>query len=275
LDSPTPAQDRKGSANRRPKKRRGAGRLPDLLYHACSVKHAGLAKVRGELKAGKGNAVFLSSNESRTWRIAHRLRHEPMVIVVDVRRAVRDGVRFRRGKNGLYLADSLPFSCLISMHEGFKEQHSAGGFLVRQGENGMELCLVACRRRSGKSWEIAKGKMEAGETPAATAIRELQEEMGFEADVSVVEALGMVRYVFTTPNKEIRLKAMHLFLLKATPCPESFSPANDEGIVEVAWLPVSEARARVFHSSLRPVLRELDRRFGSQGKQGAENSTKG
>jgi 8-oxo-dGTP pyrophosphatase MutT (NUDIX family) len=187
-----------------------------------------------------------------------------MVIVVDVRRALRNGVRFRRGKNGIYLAEKLPFSCLISLQDGYAEQHSAGGFLVREGAQGMELCLVACKRRSGKSWEIAKGKMEAGETPAATAMRELKEEMGFEADMEVVEALGMVRYAFSTPQREIRLKAMHLFLLKATPCPEVFSPANAEGIVEVAWFPVSEARARVRHSSLRPILRELDRRFGKR-----------
>lgn len=272
MDSRTPAKKRKGSANRRSKKRRGAGRLPDLLFHACTVKYARQAKLRGELNAGKGNSVFLCADESRTWRIAHRLRHEPTVIVVDVRRAIRDGVVFSMGKNGLYLADALPFSCLISMHDGFAEQHSAGGFLVRQGEQGMELCLVACRRRSGKSWEIAKGKMEAGETPAGTAIRELQEEMGFSADIKVVEALGMVRYMFTTPKKEIRLKAMHLFLLEATPSPESFSPANDEGIVEVAWLPVSEARARVFHSSLRPVLKELDRRFGTRNRPAKKQS---
>jgi len=165
------------------------------------------------------------------------------------------------------MADMLPLSSLISLHEGYAEQHSAGGFLIREGPDGIELCLVSCRRRSGKSWEIAKGKMEPGETPAATAIRELQEEMGFEAEIRVVEALGMVRYAFTTPQKEVRLKAMHLFLLEASPCPESFSPAIDEGIVEVAWFPVSEARACVRHSSLRPVLRELDRRFGKRRRK--------
>ena len=237
------------------------GRLPDLLFHACQVSRVRQVESKGFLRAGKGQSVFLSANEGRTWQIAHRLKRDPFVIVVDVRRAIRDGVRFRRGRSGLYMADRLPLSCLINLQKGFKEQHSAGGFLVRDGQQGLELCLVACKRRSGKSWEIAKGKMEEGETPAATAIRELQEEMGFEADVRVVEALGMVRYAFTIPQREVRLKAMHLFLLKAEPCPVQFSPAEGEGIVEVAWFSVREARSRVRHASLRPVLRELEQRF--------------
>ena len=267
MDSQTPTSRGKGPARRRKRTRKGGGRLPDLLFHACPSGRAEQARKKGFLRAGKGQSVFLSSHEGRTWQVAHRLKRDPFVIVVDVRRALRDGVRFRRGRTGLYMAEKLPFSCLINLHKGFEEQHSAGGFLVRDGQRGLELCLVACKRRSGKSWEIAKGKMEEGESPAATAMRELQEEMGFQAKLSVVEPLGMVRYAFTTPQREVRLKAMHLFLLSAEPCPEDFFPAENEGIVEVAWFPVREARARVRHASLRPVLRELERRFAPEKPQ--------
>lgn len=263
MSSPAPTSSKKGPPRRRSRKRRSGGRLPDLLYHACS-ESAGEAALRsGILKATRGQDVFLSPDEARTWRVGHRLQEKPLVVVVDVRRAVRDGVRFRKGRTGLYLVDKLPVSCLINLHEGFREQHSAGGFLARRVEGRFEVCLVSCKRRSGVSWEIAKGKMEPGETPGATAVRELQEEMGFEADVRVTESLGMVRYVFSTPKREVRLKAMHLFLMEATPCPVSFSPAEGEGIVDVRWFPVGEARRLVHHSSLRPVLRELDRRFGA------------
>ena len=264
MSSPAPTSSKKGPSRRRSKKRRGGGRLPDLLYHACS-ESAGQEAVRsGVLKPSRGKDVFLSPDEARTWRVGHRLQERPQVLVVDVRRAVRDGVRFRKGRTGLYLVERLPVSCLINLQKGFREQHSAGGFLVRRVHGRVEVCLVSCKRRSGVSWEIAKGKMEPGETPGATAVRELQEEMGFEAEVAVTESLGMVRYVFSTPKKEVRLKAMHLFLMEANPSPESFSPAEAEGIVDVRWFPVSEARRLVRHSSLRPVLKELDRRFGSK-----------
>ena len=262
LSSPAPTSSKRGPSRRRSKKRRGGGRLPDLLYHACS-ETAGKEAVRtGVLKSSRGQDVFLSSDEARTWRVGHRLQEKPLVVVVDVRRAVREGVSFRKGRTGLYLAERLPVSCLVNLQKGFREQHSAGGFLVRRTGGRIEICLVSCKRRSGVSWEIAKGKMEPGETPAATAVRELQEEMGFEADVRVTESLGMVRYVFSTPKKEVRLKAMHLFLMEASPSPETFSPAEGEGIVDVRWFPVSEARRLVRHSSLRPVLKELDRRYG-------------
>jgi len=225
------------------------------------MKQAEGAQRRGVLRAGKGRDVFLSTDEGRAWQIAHRLRHLPMVVVVDVRKAVQGGVTFRRGRNGMFIAPSLPLACLVNLQPAYQEQHSAGGFLIRRSTKGLEVCLVACRRRSGKSWEIAKGKMEPGETPLLTAIRELQEEMGFEAEMRMVEPLGMVRYAFTAPHKQVRLKAMHLFLLEATPTPVEFHPAQGEGIVAVEWVGLEEARKRIRHSSLRPVIRELCRRY--------------
>jgi 8-oxo-dGTP diphosphatase len=108
---------------------------------------------------------------------------------------------------------------------------------------------------------VAKGKIEPGESAVDAARRELQEEMGFEAQLSVVEDLGMVRYAFTIPNGSPRLKAMHLFLFEADPQPVVFNTAKDEGIMGVEWVSPQEAERRVVHSSLRPIMRMLANRY--------------
>lgn len=51
------------------------------------------------------------------------------------------------------------------------------GVVVRRGG-----LVLAARRREG--WELPGGKVEPGEDPAATAIREIREELGCEVAVT-------------------------------------------------------------------------------------------
>jgi 8-oxo-dGTP pyrophosphatase MutT (NUDIX family) len=81
-------------------------------------------------------------------------------------------------------------------------EHSAGGVLVRRVDEpsidttatepaAYEIVLASRRRRDGSlAWGLAKGLVERGEDPAATAVREVREETGIEAEI--VESLGDV-----------------------------------------------------------------------------------
>lgn len=236
--------------------------MPDIVYHGSNVARLRRFQRSGFLDAGRARQVFLSSSEDDAWRVAHRFTDEPAVLYIDAGRARRDGVRFHQTRSGLFVAGRIPVRHVLNLRNGFREQVSAGGFLVRRDRGQVELALVACTRRSGTTWEIAKGKLERGETPEQAACRELQEEMGFEGELSIQRSLGVVRYGFQTPEGDPRLKSLHVYLIDASDSPpERFHPAQGEGICDVRWFTVEEACKRVTHTSLQPLMKRLAELF--------------
>jgi 8-oxo-dGTP pyrophosphatase MutT (NUDIX family) len=226
------------------------------------------AREAGSLARDSGQDVYLSTSESQAWKVAHRLNQDPVVLVVEARRAERDGVAFRRGRGGLFLTQSVPSRHVLNLGDGFGEQLSAGGFLVRRWEGEVQVALVSCRRGRRDSWEIAKGKLEEGETPQESAKREIQEEMGFTARLEIVHDLGVAHYAFHVPGVGPRLKRLHVYVLVADPEPVTFEPRAEEGIQEVRWFPVDQAQRLVPHPSLRPVLTRLVNLYKKDARNG-------
>lgn len=233
---------------------------PDILYHATTAPQVEQTRRAGVLSAGKDKFVYLSSDESHAWRVAHRLGGGPArVLVVDATRARRHGVRFfRNRRNGLYLSTPVPLHDVLNLQPNYAEQHSAGGFPVRRDPDGRaRIALIQVTRRSGTTWEVAKGKLEPGETPEGTAVREVQEEMGLDTDLRVTRYLDCVRYGFLAPGGLPRLKSVYLYLMEAIDPIEEFVPRGEEGIADVGWFTAEEAVQAVTHSSLQPVMRRL------------------
>lgn len=247
---------RSGSTPRRHQR----ARPPDILYHACTAADVQRILHEGTLSAGKDKFVYLSHDEAHAWRVAHRRSDSPArVLVVDATRARRHGVRFfRNRRNGLYLATPVPVSDVLNLQSGYAEQHSAGGFPIRRGEDGRaRVALIQVTRRSGTTWEVAKGKLEPGETPERTAVREVQEEMGLEVDLRITRYLDTVRYGFLAPGGLPRLKSVYLYMMEPLDDIETFVPRAQEGIANVGWFTADEAVRAVTHSSLQPVMRRL------------------
>ena len=250
------APRRSGNKPRRPPR----ARPPDILYHATTAAEVERIKREGVLTAGRDKFVYLSHDEAHAWRVAHRRDGSPArVLVIDATRARRHGVRFfRNRRNGLYLATPVPESDVLNLQPGYAEQHSAGGFPVRRDADGRaRVALIQVTRRSGTTWEVAKGKLEPGETPEATAVREVQEEMGLETDLQITRYLDTVRYGFLAPGGLPRLKSVYLYLMEADETIDDFVPRSQEGIADVGWFTADEAVRAVTHSSLQPVMRRL------------------
>jgi len=231
--------------------------MPDILYHACDAQRADLAKETGALALSGGRKLFMSKSESQAWLVSHRGPGEPMVLYIDATRARQAGTKFQLNHRGLWQAPTIAVKHVLNLRKGFGHQFSAGGFPIYYGPNGPEIALIKVRRRFGATWEIAKGKLEPGESPVQCGIRELQEEMGAEMTLHVERDFGFVRYGFLTPEQEPRLKTMYVYQFRCEERVEDFQPASGESVVDVGWFRPAQADKVVTHRSLRPLMRRL------------------
>lgn len=243
----------------RERRKRPRAHPPDILYHAISTKQLDKARPNKHIRGSGRRPLYLSADEGQAWRVAHTRHGEaPRVLYVDTTRARRHGVRFYRNKRtGLYTADRLPLCDVLNLQPQFAEQQSAGGIPLTRDEHGqVRMALIRVTRRSGVTWEVAKGKLEPGETPESAGIREVREEMGIESALRITDYVGLIRYGFLAPGGLPRLKSVYLYLMEtedgAIP---SFAPRAEEGIGDVQWFTPKEACRAVTHSSLKPIMR--------------------
>lgn len=111
----------------------------------------------------------------------------------------------------------------------FKEI-SAGGGLVRN-ENNQYLLIY----RKGK-WDLPKGKLDKGESPAQGALREVEEECGAH-DLKIGEELSPTYHTYEQNGLRI-LKKTHWF--EMTSDQEKFIPEAEEDIEKAEWVNLSE-----------------------------------
>lgn len=128
-----------------------------------------------------------------------------------------------------------------------REVEAAGGYVVRQGGEGVEVLLIFRRG----VWDLPKGKLDEGETPEAGALREVGEEVGIEIDrLRLLAPLGPTVHGYVWPKKDaFAIKTTHWFAM-ATDA-EAFVPQAEEDIEAVAWVPWGEAEGRLGFESLR------------------------
>jgi 8-oxo-dGTP pyrophosphatase MutT (NUDIX family) len=120
-----------------------------------------------------------------------------------------------------------------------KREFSAGGVLVRRLRG---RWVVAAIRPGGKpqgTWALPKGLIDAGETPEATALREVAEETG--AAGRSAGKLGDVKYVYTWAGERI-FKVVTFYLLRYTGGRlGEIPPEHAHEVAEARWLPLEEA----------------------------------
>jgi 8-oxo-dGTP pyrophosphatase MutT (NUDIX family) len=116
---------------------------------------------------------------------------------------------------------------------------SSGGVLVRRMRG---RWWVAAIRPGGKPpgvWALPKGRVDAGEEAAATAVREVAEETGLAGDLE--GKLGDVRYVYTRGGRRI-FKIVSFYLLRhRSGRIDDVPPEHRHEVAEARWLPLDEA----------------------------------
>jgi 8-oxo-dGTP diphosphatase len=119
---------------------------------------------------------------------------------------------------------------------------AAGGLVWRPTNKGRELIVI--RRRRHQDWTLPKGKVKPSESWLLCAIREVQEETGF--DVEVESHAGWVCYDTGDITKVVRFWNMK-------PLGESRFESSEE-VLSVHWLAPQDAVKRLDHEGERDLV---------------------
>jgi 8-oxo-dGTP diphosphatase len=125
---------------------------------------------------------------------------------------------------------------------GGKEVRAAGGVVLREGADGPEVAVV--HRPRHDDWSLPKGKLDPGESFAAAALREVEEETGLRCELG--SELPAARY----RDARGRPKLVRYWLMRST---GGAFTANDEVDV-LEWLPFDAAAERLDYEHDRRLL---------------------
>ncbi|GAC1537138.1 MAG: NUDIX hydrolase [Acidimicrobiales bacterium] len=134
------------------------------------------------------------------------------------------------------------------MSVGAKAVRAAGGAVWRTGSGG-EVEVLLVHRPRYDDWSLPKGKAEAGEPDAATALREVEEETGMRAVLGV--ELASVRY----QDHKGRDKVVRYWAMTVPGDMPTFVP-NDE-VDRIHWLRCAAARTMLTYDHDRVVVDTL------------------
>jgi 8-oxo-dGTP pyrophosphatase MutT (NUDIX family) len=114
-----------------------------------------------------------------------------------------------------------------------------------------EVALVG--RIKHELWALPKGTPRAGETPEATALREVREETGLLT--RIVAEIGLIEYTFQRKGVRYHKEVLH-FLMEAT---GGDIADHDEEYDRVEWVPLDEAVERLTHENEAEIVRRAKR----------------
>jgi 8-oxo-dGTP pyrophosphatase MutT (NUDIX family) len=128
---------------------------------------------------------------------------------------------------------------------------SAGGVVLAEPRPDAAVALVAHRSvRGGLQWTLPKGAVEEGETVEQTALREVREETGLEAEL--IGPLDTIDYWFVwAPERTRYHKFVHYFLMVSAG--RDFSQRDHE-MEDAAWFEPDEARRQMSFANERRLL---------------------
>jgi 8-oxo-dGTP pyrophosphatase MutT (NUDIX family) len=141
-----------------------------------------------------------------------------------------------------------------------EREFSAGGVLVKVIRGRPMLAAIRPRGKREGLWALPKGKIDPGERPEETAVREVREETGVEG--ALVEKLGDVRYTYTRRGGTRVFKVVSFYLLRAGS--GRIDEIDEQMRVEVdeaRWLPLEEATRLLAYGGEREMAAKARDRF--------------
>ena len=128
-----------------------------------------------------------------------------------------------------------------------KEEVSSGIILFNDNEDRKFLLL----NYPSKHWDFVKGKMEEGETPHETVLRETNEETGI-TDVEFLEGFKEeIEYYFRADNQDIHKKV--IFFLGKT---KTLDIILSHEHLDFVWLDYDNALNRITYKNAKDLLKK-------------------
>ena len=124
-------------------------------------------------------------------------------------------------------------------------EFSAGGLVF--DDAGRVLLIRTRDLRNQPVWTLPKGALNPGETSADAALREVQEETGYQCEL--VRELTSVTYWFQRGGRRIR-KTVRWYLMR----PLVKVGEHDHEVDEVLWTDQADAQSRLRYDSDRRLL---------------------
>lgn len=124
-------------------------------------------------------------------------------------------------------------------------EFSAGGLVF--DDDGRVLLIRTRDLRNQPVWTLPKGALNPGETSADAALREVQEETGYQCEL--VRELTSVTYWFQRGGRRIR-KTVRWYLMR----PLAKVGEHDHEVDEVRWADQADAQSRLRYDSDRRLL---------------------
>ena len=128
---------------------------------------------------------------------------------------------------------------------------SSGGVLVRRLRGEWAFAAIRPNGKPAGVWALPKGLVHEGESPEATALREVAEETGVEG--RALAKLGDVRYVYTRAGARI-FKIVSFYLVRyRSGRLGDLPPEHAHEVAEVRWLPLADAPRLLAYKSEREM----------------------
>lgn len=153
-------------------------------------------------------------------------------------------------------------------------EFSAGGVVVRKRNGRWWVAAIEPRRQAGSGADkvvlaLPKGIVDPGEKPEQTALREVQEEAGLQAEL--IGKLDDIKYVYVRSwgDRQRVFKIVSFYLLRYTGGKiGEIAPAMKKEVAAAHWIPLEEAPRRLAYKGEKEVARKAIEYLSQNGLPG-------
>jgi 8-oxo-dGTP diphosphatase len=142
------------------------------------------------------------------------------------------------------------------------DQISAGGVAFRWKGSEPEIAIVSVKPKL--RWQLPKGIVDPGESPQATAVREVREEAGVDSEL--IRLIETIEYWYRSVKygKPVRFhKFVHFYLMEYKSGNVS---DHDHEVEEARWVSLEEALEMLDFKSERDVVEKAREMIAELGK---------